>query len=326
MAQQKVWVKGKVTDTITINRHGFNSIIIEIITDSLKKERAAKLLEIEKLRKQSKQDTTKRKENFLRISKLRTEWAKNDIIQVADDGLFKIHIGLTDSLLFRSNRFIEQKHLVADLLKRDSIHIQLEPEKCVPYVPCNEKEPKLYVVVAEKIELKSRNLYYCDTRRVSWDNRYEAKYTLIKNVYGELKTDTIDFIIYDHYGAPPFSKYKHVLLFLSEHCGKLYHEKYQYFDVYPTVDGRWARPGDPYELEFDKKKLSRTVKAKKIAFQPSVVFIPADFRSYREDRTFQEPYFRLEDDLVFPVMGAYAEDLFEIKKQGVLKIRGYKPE
>src|SRR5690606_16968534 len=148
-----------------------------------------------------------------------------DIIRVADDGSFKIRVALTDSLLFRSDRFIVQQHLVADLLKRDSIHIQLAPERCVPYAPCNEKEPTLYAVVAEKIELKSRELYYCDGR-ISWDTRYEAKYKLIKNVYGELKTDTIDFIIYDHYGAPPFSKYKHVLLFLSEHCGKLYHEKY----------------------------------------------------------------------------------------------------
>ncbi|HEY4287445.1 MAG TPA: hypothetical protein VGN00_10150 [Puia sp.] len=72
------------------------------------------------------------------------------------------------------------------------------------------------------------------------DYGFTARYKVLMPVYGFYTGDTISSTAYDHYGWPGFAAYQHALLFVSEEHGKYYHEKYQFFDVYPTRNGRWA--------------------------------------------------------------------------------------
>jgi hypothetical protein len=99
---------------------------------------------------------------------------------------------------------------------------------------------------------------------ISMDSRYVAKYRMLQIVYGAYKEDTIEFVVYDHYGKPAFSNYKTVLLFVSYYNGKLYHEKYQFFDVYKTSNDRWASPGDPYKFDDHHRK---DLKPQKLEFK-----------------------------------------------------------
>ncbi len=140
-------------------------------------------------------------------------------------------------------------------------------------------------------------------------------------MYGDYQKDTINFVAFDHYGTPAFSNYQYVLLFVSEHCGKLYHEKYQYFDVYPTTNGRWARPGDPYKFD---QQVSKKINATSLKFKDSLSFDLTDEYDHVIKEAYPSPYFSIKDNRAYPLTGAYAEDLFEIKKAGVLKARGYK--
>lgn len=87
----------------------------------------------------------------------------------------------------------------------------------LPLIPKNEKNRyehgnSLFVFVGEKIEVKEMPY-----EEWSMDAGYKAKYKILQKVYGDYDKAIIEFEVYDHYGIPKFSKYKHVLLFVSEY-------------------------------------------------------------------------------------------------------------
>lgn len=182
------------------------------------------------------------------------------------------------------------------------------------------KKDSLYVFIGKKIEIvgiKQR----IDSNEVSFNAVFKAKYKIIQNVYGNYAKDTIEFEVYDHYGIPAFSKYDYVLLFVSNYNGKLYHEKYQYFDVYKTKNGRWASSysaGD-YNHIYNK---NTTVKPELIDFVDEV-FYKINSRNTEEiEQHFPSPYYKVVDDKAIVIWGNYVEQLFELKKTGILKARG----
>lgn len=242
----------------------------------------------------------------------------NVVLWTSAEGTFQIRGRKTDSLYFSSFRHLPKVYAVADLLKMKRINIQLEPEACVPYVPCNDAVPsKVYAFIGEKIKVDYQpELYYCDV--ITMDSKFSAEYKIVHRYCGNFPKDTIRFTVFDHYGRPAFSKYDNALLFVSEYCGKLYHEKYQYFDVYKTTDGKWASPGDPYKYDAYHRK---NIKALVIRFAGSVWFDVSKLSEAAIQERFPSPYYRIEGKKAVPVMGTYVDDLITVKKEGVLKAR-----
>jgi len=180
------------------------------------------------------------------------------------------------------------------------------------------KPTNFYVFVGEKIEVKP---FQPETEKdeILMDSAFKAKYRVIQNLYGNYDKGKIEFKVYDHYGTPPFSRYTNVLLFVSEYKGKLYHEKYQYFDVYKTKDGRWASCGDPYRFdEYHRKDIKLT----KLEFDEPLFFDLTEFNAKYIKEVFKEPYFKVNRNKAQCKMGAYIDELFVVKKEGVLKARG----
>lgn len=182
----------------------------------------------------------------------------------------------------------------------------------------NEKKNGLIAFVGEKIAVK-----LLPHENGSMDAGFSAKYKILLRVYGNYSKDTIEFTAYDHYGWPGFSHYKNVLLFVSEYNGKYYHEKYQYFDVYKTKNGRWASSykSDEYGHSYNS---NTTVKPVVIDFAEKVIY-PAKVKE--ADGTeylvaYPEPYYKTIGDSAVAIYGNYLEDLFELKRRGVLKARG----
>jgi hypothetical protein len=134
----------------------------------------------------------------------------------------------------------------------------------------------------------------------SLDSKFEARLRVLQRVFGRYDKPEITFTVYDHYGEPGFARYDTVLIFVARYEGKLYHEKYQFFPVYPTVDGRWASCGNPdqWEGRFHHGKL----KPVSIKFAGKVV-----------DEATGRPC----------TEGNYVEDLLLMKRNGVLKARGW---
>ncbi len=63
----------------------------------------------------------------------------------------------------------------------------------------------LLVFVGEKIKVDKFKPEMAKGQ-IPFDEAFKAKYRVIQQVYGNYKTDTIDFEAYDHMGVPPFSK------------------------------------------------------------------------------------------------------------------------
>ncbi len=192
------------------------------------------------------------------------------------------------------------------------------------------RKDSLLVFIGEKIEVKYSpeekkespvDTSYIKHVSVSMDSRYVAKYKILQLINGSYRQDTIEFLVFDHYGEPAFSKYKTVLLFVSYYNGNLYHEKYQYFDLYLTTDNKWASPysrGD-YNHPF-KDKI--TVKPEKISFKSEVSFSIDKLPSDEIQTWFPKPYYDLKNGKAIAIYGNYVDDLFKLKQQTILKARG----
>ncbi|GAA5097707.1 hypothetical protein GCM10023210_33010 [Chryseobacterium ginsengisoli] len=248
---------------------------------------------------------------------------KNYITHADKEGKYEIKAKLTDTLYFYSIKYFTQKYKVADIIKK-KIKVQLEPEHCVPYVPCEQKQPSnLYIFVGEKISKRyEEDPYYC--RVVTLDGgAMKYKYKIIDEVYGHYPSDTIEFKSYSHLGRPMIEYYDKVLLFVGEYCGKLYQEKYQFFDVYKTKDGRWASPGDPYKFDnYTDYKKDASINIQPIEFDPFVRIntkIPDDEEYPERLQTYEAPCYRFIGNIAVPLMGTYIEDLIKVKMNGALK-------
>ncbi len=116
----------------------------------------------------------------------------------------------------------------------------------------------LFAFVGEKIAVEP-----LPHERGSMDNAFKATYLILLKVYGNFPRDTIEFVAYDHYGTPPFSKFKNALLYVSADSGFYFHQKYMYNDVYKATDGRWAGTyADDYDHAYNKHTKTKPLKNK----------------------------------------------------------------
>jgi len=153
------------------------------------------------------------------------------------------------------------------------------------------------------------------------DGRFIAKYKILQKVYGTFQANTIEFLAFDHYGTPGFSKYKYVMLFVSNYNGKLYHEKYQYFDIYKAKNGRWASSYKVGDYEHDHNT-NTSIKPQLIDFVKQVSYNIKGRSNEDIEYLFPSPYFKIVGQKAIAVWGNYVEELFELKKGGILKARG----
>jgi len=152
--------------------------------------------------------------------------------------------------------------------------------------------------------------------------KYAAVYKIIKPVYGNFTDDTIQFAAFDEFADPDFVKYEHVLLFLKKEKTGRFRYLHQFFDLYQTTNGIWAS-------DYDLKSYSHprsdefTVEPEKIPFKEGVYIDISSFDEEYIEEHYPSTYYKIEDDKAIPIYGNYLEDLFKLKKQGVLKARGY---
>ncbi|MBX7169930.1 MAG: hypothetical protein K1X72_03160 [Pyrinomonadaceae bacterium] len=221
---------------------------------------------------------------------------------------FEIDGQVKKTKLAKKGQTTNEKELVE--LKRQ-ILAQIEKEN-------EENKPsKVFVFVGEKVEVKEFQLELT-LGEPPFNHAYKAKYKIIQNVYGDYQGELIEFEAFDHYGYPAFAEFKNVLLFVSEYKGKLYHEKYQYFDVYQTKNGKWAGCGDPYQFEEFHRK---PVKTFNLEFNEPVIYDLSRFNAKQRKEFYPLPFFRIEGNKAVCLRGAYIDELFQVKRNGVLKAR-----
>jgi hypothetical protein len=178
-------------------------------------------------------------------------------------------------------------------------------------------EGKLIVIVGKKIDIKEvenptfgLSLPYA---------KFIAQYKVLQKICGDYKKDEVTFTVFDHYGFPAFGNYKHALLFLANYNDTIYHEMYQYFPLYKAKDGRWA---SSYQfLEYDDET---KIKPEKIEFAEEVSYSTEGLTRTTTQRYYPEPYYHIDkvNKKAIAVWGNYVPELFQLKKEGVLKHRG----
>jgi hypothetical protein len=177
------------------------------------------------------------------------------------------------------------------------------------------RKDSLIVFVGEKISVVE------DPEELSFNRRFRAKYRILEMVHGSHTADTIEFLAYVHEGPLAFDNYSNVLLFVSNHDGQLYHEKYQFFDVYKARNGKWASPYPTADYNHPFKD-SITVKPEKINFPQDLKYsLKPSFQVLRR-QDYTAPFYRIVGDYAVPVYGNYVEDLFKLKMETTLKARG----
>jgi hypothetical protein len=156
--------------------------------------------------------------------------------------------------------------------------------------------------------------------RMRMDAEFQARYQVLGVVYGHYPESQIEFTAFDHFGSPQFARYETVMLYLSQHEGTYYHQKYLFQAVYPTNDGRWAGCGDPY---LDMPSGHRHgVRAEPVLFSPPVTFPVAGLTEAEIAARYPTPYYARDGGAVRCVYGNYAAELFRVMAEGFLSARG----
>lgn len=176
---------------------------------------------------------------------------------------------------------------------------------------------KLLVFVGEKIEVKIG-----DPEFEGRDARFVAKYKILERVCGSYSKDTIEFIVYDHYGLPEFQSYKTVLLYVAITDSLNYHLKYLFQPLYKTKNGKWAAPYMA-SLHNDVDSITENLKPVKIDFAEEVSFSVAGWKKQQAKEVFPLPFYKIAGQKAIAVYGNYIPELFELEKQGMLKHWGY---
>ena len=176
----------------------------------------------------------------------------------------------------------------------------------------------LIVFVGKKVDVREIHPPV-DSGVVLLDNVFRARYRVLEVLCGQLPAREVEFDAYDHYGTPAFADVENVLLFLSREGGRLVHQKYQYVPVYQTADGAWAGCGDPYQFEPDVHRGS--IRAKPRRYKQPVTFSIRGLSKRQIQERYPAAFFERRGDIVTCRAGASIQELFRVKRNGVLKAR-----
>ncbi len=174
----------------------------------------------------------------------------------------------------------------------------------------------LFAFVGKKVSVEP-----LPSKWLSMDACFKARYAIQQKVYGQFQEDTIEFVVFDHYGIPAFSMFENVLLFVSAENGTYYHQKYMYNEVYRTKDGRWAGPYAKEDYQHSNNK-NTPIKPIPIDFMEEVSHPLGDDIQFQVKHFYPKPYYKVEGKKVIAVYGNYVEELFALKRDGFLTARG----
>ena len=181
------------------------------------------------------------------------------------------------------------------------------------------QDTNLFVFVGEKVSVDE---FQPDSAPdvIIMDAAFKAKYKILKPVFGSYSGAEIEFDAYDHYGRPAFERYPFVLLFVSADNGRYFHQKYQFFPVFRTKSGAWAGCGSPYR--FEPPMHHGSLKPQKLDFGPDAFLDISGYSTGDARKWFPQEDFDIRGKRAYCLRGNPVEELFEVKKQGVLAARG----
>lgn len=162
----------------------------------------------------------------------------------------------------------------------------------------------------------------------SLDERMFATYDVLHSIHGNLDSNRISFVAFDHFGLFNFADYDHALLLVGKHQDGYFLHKYQHDTVFKTENGRWAACGNS-PINTKTYDLPNLV-AEEIVFSSDATFGSTDqppiSRGFISDPQELEEYwnsdvFVITEENAVCQKGIYSEDLFKLRANTVMKAR-----
>ena len=139
----------------------------------------------------------------------------------------------------------------------------------------------------------------------------KLKYKILEKTYGNYDGDTIDFFAYYDADKLKFTQYKNCLLFLNQDGNTFYKMALPVYDVYRTIDERWASGAKKWEYGPD---IQTSIKPRRLQFKDSVSFDLTSLSQEEIDHWYPAKYYERKGNVAIPVFGSYIDELFEIQK------------
>ncbi len=145
------------------------------------------------------------------------------------------------------------------------------------------------------------------------DRAFRLKYRVLKKLYNDVKTDTVEFVAYDHYGEPPFAKFNTIILYLGrdEKNSSYYHKKYSYNPIYKSKDKEWVAL-----LTFGNRRIieeSRLLRLRKIKLDESANIDVSDSGDLYVALTYPKPFYKIRHGKAIPIRGISIKELMEYR-------------
>lgn len=149
--------------------------------------------------------------------------------------------------------------------------------------------------------------------RYVMDNAFRCKYKVIKKILNQTKTDTIEFLAYDHYGSPPFAKKDTVILYLSEDKvdGHFFHQKYQFDNVFKDKDGNYFSYPKFNGSENQNDAISH-LKVFNINLK-NETFNVSHLNDDSRERYYPKYFYKIKNNIATPIKGIFLNELINYR-------------
>lgn len=155
-------------------------------------------------------------------------------------------------------------------------------------------------------------------QRYIMDSGFRCTYKILKNIFNNLPNDTIEFVAYDHYGTPGFAEKDTVILYLSKNKkeGHLFHQKYQYDNVFKDEKGNYFSypkfPGTHYT------KYKDSINGFKINLENEKYNLQNLSKEIIKSN-YPKEFYKIKGKTAFPIKGIYLDELLNYRLKSMFK-------
>lgn len=152
---------------------------------------------------------------------------------------------------------------------------------------------------------------------ITMDELFNARYRVVQSIAGADEGETLEFGVADHYGFPPFARFRYALLFVAMGDAPWLH-KYQAIPMHRTADKQWASCGD---IRFDPDG-PPSPELKALRFPRPIAReseLPTRMRASYEAGTL--PHLHITRGQVWCSEGILIEDVYRMVRDGVMRAR-----
>ena len=153
---------------------------------------------------------------------------------------------------------------------------------------------------------------------ITMDSLYKARYRILQRIVGSHAGGDIEFMVADHYGFPPFARFRNALLFVALSDDGPWLHKYQAIPLHLTMDGQWASCGDITRQPGGKP----SPHLKELRFRREIAD-KTDLSGYMLEsyKSGERPEWRIERGKVWCTQGILLEDVYAFVRNGVMRAR-----